>query len=236
MDIFARKTISLEQQIMKSIPVLLPIANLIICIAVFLTHKYAETAPRSVWLSFIIIQLGISTYCGILIKRFHFGANCDELTGLYSRRYLNSRLGEEIERAKRTHSSFSLVFIDTDNFKAVNDTYGHLTGDKVLRKLGEILKSNTRSIDIVARWGGEEFAIIMPETNLDGAITFAERLRRTVENYDFGFRVTISLGVVSPHEEITIDELLTRADIALYAAKEKKNRVVNYSKLIEGLN
>lgn len=236
MNIFARKTISLEQQIMKSIPVLLPLANLIICIAVFLTHKYAETAPRSVWLLFIIIQLGVSTYCGILIKRLHFGANCDELTGLYSRRYLNSRLGEEIERAKRTHSLFSLVFIDTDNFKAVNDTYGHLTGDKVLRRLGEILKSNTRSIDIVARWGGEEFAIIMPETKMDGAITFAERLRGTVENYDFGFKVTISLGVVSPHEEITIDELLTRADIALYSAKEKKNRVVNYSKLIEELN
>lgn len=131
---------------------------------------------------------------------------------------------------KRTQSTFSLILIDIDNFKKVNDTNGHLMGDEVLKKLGYILKQSTRSIDIVARWGGEEFAIILPETDLNGAKTFAERLRKTVENYDFGFQVTISLGIVSTCDVLTLDELLTQADEALYTAKEKKNIVVTYSK------
>jgi len=143
--------------------------------------------------------------------------------------------------AKRLYlppSSVSSVFIFISQVPFVMlrinlraDTHGHLMGDKVLTKLGDILKINTRSIDIAARWGGEEFAIIFPETDLNGAKTFAERLRRKVENYDFGFQVTISLGIVSTSDELSLDELLTQADEALYAAKEKRNIVVTYSKL-----
>jgi diguanylate cyclase (GGDEF)-like protein len=167
-----------------------------------------------------------------LIKILNYGAHNDELTGLYNRRYLNTRLAEEIERVKRTQSALSLIFIDVDNFKQVNDTYGHLEGDKVLAKLGGILKRNTRSIDIASRWGGEEFAIIMPETDLSGARTFAERIRETVESFDFGFQVTISLGIVSDCKDLSFDELLTQADEALYRAKEMKNKVVIYGKTI----
>lgn len=215
---------------MKFIPVLLPIVNVILWVVVFLLNKSTPIANGLEWLPYAIIQIVISTLLGIWIKKLNFGANNDELTGLYNRRYLNARLAEEIARIKRTQSSLSLILIDADNFKQVNDTYGHLIGDEVLARLGDILRVNTRIIDIAARWGGEEFAIIMPETDLKGAHAFAERLRRTVEDYDFGFQVTISLGIISDCNELSLDELLTKADEALYTAKEQRNRVVAYTK------
>jgi len=225
------KFVAFKKQIIKSISILLPILSVILWVVVFLLDEFTDIHNVLVWLPLIGIQIVISTTCAILIKELSYGAHNDELTGLYNRRYLNSRLAEEISRAKRTHSALSLILIDTDNFKQVNDTHGHLMGDKVLVKLGDILKLDMRNIDLVARWGGEEFAIILPETDLNGAKTFAERLRRTVENYDFGFQVTISLGIVSTYDGLSLDELLTQADEALYTAKEKRNRVVTYSKL-----
>jgi len=231
-SVIAMKFVALKKQISYFIPVLLPVVSVILCVIVFLLDQFIKIPNELVfWLPFVVIQIVISTACVILIKKLNYGAHNDELTGLYNRRYFNYKLAEEISRVKRTQSTLSLILIDTDNFKKVNDTHGHLMGDKVLKKLGDILKLNTRSIDIAARWGGEEFAIIFPETDLKGAKTFAERLRRKVENYDFGFQVTISLGIVSTSDELSLDELLTQADEALYAAKEKRNIVVTYSKL-----
>lgn len=221
----------MKRKITNFTPILLPIVSVILWGVAFLLDEFTNMLHELVWLPFVVIQIVISTACGVSIKKLYYGAHNDELTGLYNRRYLNYRLAEEISRVKRTQSTVSLILIDTDNFKKVNDTHGHLMGDEVLKKLGDILKSNTRSIDIVARWGGEEFSIILPETDLNDAKIFAERLRKTVENYDFGFQVTISLGIVSTCDELSLDELLTQADEALYTAKEKRNIVVTYPNL-----
>lgn len=221
----------LKKQLIKTSPILLPLVNAALWGGALILHKFFNILNSFVEaMPFIILQIVISWLCGVFIKKLNYGANNDDLTGLYNRRYLNTRLEEEIERLKRTKGSLSLILIDVDSFKQVNDTYGHLVGDKVLAKLGEILKHSTRRVDIVARWGGEEFAIIMPETDLSGAKTFADRLRRNVENFDFGFQVTISLGVVSDFKGSSFDEILTRADEALYRAKENRNRVVIYGR------
>ncbi|WP_425804686.1 GGDEF domain-containing protein [Desulfitobacterium sp. Sab5] len=225
------KPTTFEEKIIFSGPVILIVFSFVLWVVAFLLDVLTNIPNLLVWLPMLGIQIVISTTYVILINKLHFIAHNDQLTGLCNRRYFNFMLAKEISRIQRTKSILTLILIDIDNFKKVNDTHGHLMGDDVLKKLGYILKNNTRNIDIVARWGGEEFAIILVETDLDGAKIFAERLRKTVENYDFGFQVTISLGIVSTCDDLSLDELLTQADEALYAAKEKKNRVISYSKL-----
>lgn len=220
----------MKKLIIKLSYILLPVLTFILWTITFLLSELYRTVPSELfWLPCGAIQILISLACGLLIKKLNYAANNDVLTGLYNRRQFNNSLSEELSRVKRTKSTLSLILIDIDNFKSVNDTYGHLKGDEVLKKLGYILKSSARTIDFAARWGGEEFAIILPETDLNGAEVFAERLRKNVENYDFGkFQVTISLGIVSTSDELSLDELLTKADEALYAAKAKKNMVIAY--------
>jgi diguanylate cyclase (GGDEF) domain len=138
-----------------------------------------------------------------------------------------------------------LAMLDLDNFKQINDTFGHLAGDTVLKKLAELLKQNIRGTDSVVRWGGEEFAIIMPYTNLQGAYALLERIRKIIESHDFGpeinsSQITLSSGVVSysnlakvlPKDtnELNLLELFVNlADKALYKAKVSKNTVVTWN-------
>ncbi len=158
----------------------------------------------------------------------------DGLTGLYNRRYFQERLTEEISRIKRYGGELSLILLDVDHFKRVNDTYGHLVGDEVLKGLAHILVCETRQSDIVARYGGEEFIILLPSTSLDGALVLAERLRKRVAETTFydeddrPFKVTISLGVsyLSSSCPKGERELLQTADKALYLSKNQgRNRV-----------
>lgn len=155
----------------------------------------------------------------------------DNLTGLYSRWYFMERLYEEFSRIRRYGGVISVAMCDVDDFKKVNDQYGHMTGDNVLRNIGRILRENTRFSDIVGRYGGEEFSIIFPNTSLDRAVIALEKLRKIIEEYDFdGLRITMSFGCSSfPKEGIkTPEDLLVKADEALYIAKVKgKNRVVS---------
>jgi len=155
----------------------------------------------------------------------------DSLTGLYSRWYFMERLYEEFSRIRRYGGVISVAMCDIDNFKKVNDRYGHLIGDRVLRSVGRILRENTRFSDVVGRYGGEEFSIIFPNTSLDRAVIALEKLRKIVEEHDFdGVRITMSFGCSSfPEEGIrTPEDLLARADEALYMAKMRgKNRVVS---------
>jgi len=158
----------------------------------------------------------------------------DGLTGLYNYRHFREVLEFELYRAERYKRSLSLAMIDVDHFKRVNDTYGHPTGDMILKTLAKILTSNTRKVDIVARYGGEEFVVIYPELDMRGKEFVVERLRIKVENFDFSKvtdfpvgKITISIGfAVFPADGTTVDELCLSADKALYRAKRMgRNRV-----------
>jgi len=154
----------------------------------------------------------------------------DVLTKIYNRQYFDQQLAREIARQKRYKKPFSIIMYDIDFFKRVNDKYGHQAGDEVLKKLSNLVASQIRDIDTLARWGGEEFMILMPETNAQGAALFAERIRAEVERAEMIPHecITISLGVVEASSEEKIDDLslLDRLDAALYLAKNSgRNQV-----------
>jgi two-component system cell cycle response regulator len=173
-----------------------------------------------------------------LRENYHRGlslALTDELTGLYNRRYVFAHLGELITRVNEGDARTAILMFDIDHFKSVNDTHGHPAGDEVLRELAARTLRGVRSFDLVARLGGEEFLVVMPETTLAIAASVAERLRRAVADQPFtlsneGLRlpITISIGVaVAQERNECVDWLLKRADDALYAAKnDGRNRVV----------
>jgi diguanylate cyclase (GGDEF)-like protein len=157
-------------------------------------------------------------------------ASTDSLTGLPNRRGLDDTLKRLVAHANRTHTPVSLVAIDLDHFKDVNDTAGHECGDEVLAAFGVMLRANLRGADVAARAGGEEFVVVLPETDRSGAMHVAEHLRRATESLAvprLGTRVTASFGVATlPDDALDIDALLRLADRALYAAKQRgRNRV-----------
>lgn len=145
----------------------------------------------------------------------------DGLTGVYNHNYIYERIEVEIQRAKRYSKDLSVVMYDIDHFKSVNDSFGHQAGDEVLEKIAQTLKSSVRSMDIVGRYGGEEFVLILPETPQNGAYLTAERIRKNIESLHFNeksLRITISGGVVSLTNENAL-ELINKADKLLYKAK-----------------
>jgi diguanylate cyclase (GGDEF)-like protein len=160
----------------------------------------------------------------------------DAMTQLHNYQYFYEVLHKEIYRSVRYQSALSLILADIDNFKAVNDTYGHLAGDRALMAVADCLKRSLRASDHVARYGGEEFAIILPETPVEGAMIVAERIRKEIESLKIKYEdktiaVTLSFGVTSPPfgEQISEEELVKKADKALYQAKTKgKNRTCTF--------
>jgi diguanylate cyclase (GGDEF)-like protein/PAS domain S-box-containing protein len=155
-------------------------------------------------------------------------AATDHLTGLFNRVKISEFFDHELDRLEREQSSLSVLLIDVDLFKSVNDTYGHLVGDDVLKRVSSIIKNQIRKSDLAARYGGEEFLVICPDTNLDGALQLAEKLRALIESTEFNDVgcVTISLGATEYHDGDTPDTMLKRVDKALYNAKESgRNRV-----------
>ncbi len=158
-------------------------------------------------------------------------ATTDLLTGLYNRRKFEESLLKEIEEAKRYSKTFSIILLDIDHFKEINDTYGHQVGDYILQTIAKLIRRILRRTDSVARWGGEEFVIILPNGKIQGAFQLAERLRKTVEETKFPIdkRCTISLGVTEYQVGDTPHSILKRADLALYAAKQNgRNRTIKY--------
>jgi diguanylate cyclase (GGDEF)-like protein len=158
----------------------------------------------------------------------------DDLTGLFNYRYFTRKLGAEIMRAQRYNQSLSLIMIDIDWFKRCNDTYGHLFGNAVLKDLAERTRESVREVDVVCRYGGEEFAVILPQTKKTDAQMIGERIRRRVESADFvsetkdsGAKITVSLGVASfPENGRTSKELIENVDRALYMAKGRGKNLV----------
>jgi two-component system cell cycle response regulator len=167
-------------------------------------------------------------------KRLELLSVTDGLTQLYNHRYFQEELARAFEEAKRYQRPLSLALIDLDFFKKVNDTHGHAAGDKVLRDVSALFNGSTRTSDIAARYGGEEFAVMMPETTLEDAVQFSEKIRLAVEaeaiNYDaIAIPVTVSIGVASyPHTLLKSPrELVEAADRALYRAKKNGRNQVN---------
>src|SRR6266446_3413597 len=154
----------------------------------------------------------------------------DDVTGLYNRRFFSLRLEEEISRFRRFNHPVSVVLLDLDGFKSVNDEFGHAVGDETLREIAQILMKHSRGINVVSRYGGDEFAILLVETSKAGARLYADRIRQVVATFPFshGKSITASFGVASlPDDEAANSEDLFRAaDEALYAAKRAgKNQV-----------
>ncbi|MBF0570224.1 MAG: GGDEF domain-containing protein, partial [Candidatus Omnitrophica bacterium] len=160
----------------------------------------------------------------------------DGLTRLHTRRHFMERFEEEFGRARTRKLTLSFLMVDVDHFKKVNDQYGHLAGDQVLREVGRIILQTTREIDITGRYGGEEFCVVLPDTDRAGAILAAERIRSAVSEhkikaYDTALQIDVSIGVATfPDDAQQIDELVDKADWALYRAKKLgRNRVVGFS-------
>jgi diguanylate cyclase (GGDEF)-like protein len=156
----------------------------------------------------------------------------DEVTGLYNRRFFSVRLEEEMSRYRRFNHPVSLVIMDLDGFKAVNDQMGHLVGDETLRDIGQVLMKHSRGINVVSRYGGDEFAVLLVETSKAGARLYADRIRQIIATYPFahGQPITASLGIASlPDDDVTTaEDLIRAADDALYAAKRAgKNQVAD---------
>lgn len=223
-----------------------------------LTHKvYAERESEKLWLEIrhhlYVMSSKLGRYVGVAVAAMDYLSNIvnelnspvaisedksafvatstvkDELTGLFTRDVFDAILPKEIEKVKRNSNDLCLLMIDVDDFKKVNDTQGHIVGDEVLRLIGNTLLAHIREMDIAARYGGEEIAVIMPEVTIDTAANIAERLRSMIELLEFDWgAVTVSIGVGRADSDVnSAKKLVEAADKALYTAKvEGKNRVV----------
>jgi len=179
----------------------------------------------------------VADICANAIQNAHYVervqnlAYLDGLTGVFNRRYFELRITEEIERARRFGSGMAVIMVDIDQFKRLNDEYGHLLGDEVLRQVSSIFHQQLRKIDVVCRYGGEEFAILLSQTNPQHAVSVADKLRRMIEAWQFPGvpqPVTISSGTATyPEHGTSRDELVKAADAGLYAAKQAgRNRSI----------
>ena len=179
------------------------------------------------------VLLTIADYAAIAIdnarnfQRVSELAITDDLTGLYNSRHLHALLNEEVERVARYGGKLSVIFIDLDFFKQVNDTHGHLIGSRTLAEVGQLLRSNIRKVCKAARYGGDEFVIILPNTGKSGAMTLATRLRERFREYEFrdeegsSFNLTASFGLATfPDDAGSKDDLIRAADQAMYRVKE----------------
>lgn len=163
-----------------------------------------------------------------MIQQLQQQADHDALTSLYNRRKFNTLCGNEILRARRYQTPMALIMLDIDRFKCVNDSFGHLAGDQVLVELSNVVGARMRESDTLARWGGEEFMVLAPHTELAQALILAEQIRGVIEQTRFSSvgRVTCSFGVTEHCEHDTVERLIDRADAALYHAKHGgRNRV-----------
>ncbi len=201
----------------------------------------ASTEPRELdaveleRLSVVVDQSSLSLQNALLHAKLERLSVTDRLTDLYNHGHLKQRLDEEFKRAARFGHPMSLIMLDIDDFKAFNDTFGHPRGDMLLKAVSDVIRDNLRSMDIAARYGGEEFVVVLPETDIDGAVAVAERIREGVEELRLDgpqsapVLKTISAGVATfPQHAVSALRLLEAADSAMYAAKRAgKNRVAS---------
>lgn len=190
--------------------------------------KESRNTPSTV----IMLSRNITDRKELELKLLHLSRH-DVLTNLYNRRALEEKLQDDIQRTKRYHLELSVCMLDIDYFKKINDTYGHAIGDNVLEKLATILQENLRDVDYVGRYGGEEFVIVLPDTKLQNAYEFSERLREKIASlklYDMNnkmFSISVSIGVAGFCDTCnTVDALLQESDEKMYLAKESGRNCV----------
>jgi diguanylate cyclase (GGDEF)-like protein len=187
-------------------------------------------SPKPVVADDLVSLFLFAEYCAVSLvnaeanKELERMATLDPLTGIHNHRAFRSRMGEAWQRAERTKKELSILFLDIDHFKSINDTHGHAVGDIVLKRIARTMEKAVRKMDFAARYGGEEFVVVMEETGRAGAITMAERLLQAVARLEFeemgSSRITVSIGVATyPRDSQNADELLELADAALYKAK-----------------
>lgn len=173
-----------------------------------------------------------------LITRLQQTSITDPLTGLYNRRHFTSIFHTLTSQVQRSNKPISILFIDIDDFKSINDNFGHSTGDQVLAQLSDILQESLRPYDLPVRWGGEEFLLLLPEVSEKRAQEIADRLRKksmAVLSARFSLKITLSIGVASYDQQDTLDSFVDKADQSLYAAKVLgKNQVVSWSAVQKG--
>lgn len=198
------------------------------------------TNSLSILTVYMLSFLWISGFIFMISQRLQSHLNelamNDMLTRVRNRRAMHELLDYELRRAERRIKDFSVILLDVDHFKRVNDTYGHDTGDEVLRWMATNLQAAARIEDTVSRWGGEEFLILLPATTLEEAIEVAERVRIHIQDSTFTFqdvnlKITFSAGVSCSKEHPDVDELCKVADQALYIAKKTRNRVISQEQI-----
>lgn len=198
-------------------------------------NVYRQKHLTLLWI--LASQAAVAMKNAQLFSRTTQRAICDGLTGLYNYAYLYSELERQMESVKTTGGFFSLIMIDVDRFKTYNDMYGHIIGDTILKNLAGILKKNVRDKDIIGRYGGEEFLIILPGIQAFDAVKIAERIRGVIENTPLArvsnknIYITISAGIASyPTDAQTVEDLVNKADRAMiFGAKQKgRNKVVMF--------
>ena len=197
-------------------------------------------------IGFNLIALVLLSYVAMVIAREQRRSRdaavrlstVDSLTGLFNRAFFFAALEREVQRSARSGRGFCLLMMDLDGLKAINDRHGHFQGDRVLRRVGEIIRAGVRRIDVAARYGGDEFVVLLPETDPTGGFVLGEKIRQGVSDQVFSagssnVRTSLSVGVVAyPHDGATPDELMISSDQAMYASKRAgKNRVASFGEI-----
>ena len=181
-------------------------------------------------LSYVVVLGGTLIDNSQLFDQVSRLAACDSLTGLANHRRMLEVIENEIERSRRTHRSFAVLMFDLDGLKKMNDQFGHLVGSQAIKRLGDVLRSNCRAIDTAARYGGDEFAVVLAESGQDEAEQVAGRICELLPNDGLTPRITVSVGVaVYPTNGTTIEELLEAADVGLYEMKRRNKRPFHLS-------
>jgi diguanylate cyclase (GGDEF)-like protein len=199
------------------------------------TNRYfsVKFSPLSIDTDIYVVEFSDVTALEERSKEFENRANYDPLTKVYNRRRFLELLERGMKNALHRNIDLSVIFFDIDHFKKINDTYGHNTGDEVLKGLSSLVSAAIRHSDIFARWGGEEFLLLLESTSLENAARAAEKIRKTIMEHEFPDvkQVTCSFGVTSFHPADTGESFINRADTALYRAKESgRNRVIGMRK------
>lgn len=222
----------MNKVLIKSFPILSVVIILLLHMLGYLATLYLPNySMLLIWLFSAYIDIIFILKLGKIMRSYRKSMYIDTLTQLNNRDFFYENISDSMEKLQKKKVYISLLIIDLDNFKNINDTYGHIAGDEILKQLSNILKHNIRATDIAARWGGDEFVITLPEVNTKDAFNIADRIRCEIRSHDFlyknmVFKVTASIGITSIENKMDINSFIDLADKALYKAKASKNSVV----------